>query len=1093
MIKIGLWGALPFVDLPYHWIGWLGWILLAMTIGWSVRREIIKNESLPPYSRLIYVILFLLTLATSFFVGFALPGGEMLPLPNVPREISVPLVMVLSVIPWMLAGGLLNSVLAASLALVSGIISAFWSTHSLFTPLENMAIALMVSVALRQNYRTTFYRLLRHPIGAAVFVAAISTPIYLFSTFFATNGLLATKLDYAFTQSWSLVIVNGIELVIAGALLEIFKVIKSRFWIQLKVLRPSPAEVGLQARMFSSTLPLILILLITLTVADWTVAGNAAKKMVKNQLSTSADAAAENLPYFIEAGQSLALDLASSNLSSIETSQLASFLQNKILAVPYFRDLFVFDKGGHPVTGYPSNTIDQLQLTEEERAGIQLALNGVSMQNYLVPARTGTDSAQLTFIAAIPDEYGMANGVLLARTDLSTNFFMQPALAALERVKTRGGQGVILDSQNRILYSTESGSVLSTYSGVIPDATGYYDETSATGTRRLLYAVITSQNNWKVLLSLPATAAQEIALQIAIPLLAMSLAVAVIAYLLLRLLMNRIAHSLISLADQADEISRGELDLQIETSGVDEIGKLGSAFEQMRVSLKERLDELDHLLKVSQGVASNLTMEGAARHILNATLVNGACSSRLILRRESTDEESWQIGEIFSAGTCANEYDSLDEVMVELLREEKITIIPSKGRIKSMGIPRNEKIPSAIAGIAIRDEHTIYGVLWIAYEETHRFQDSETRYLNTIAGEAVLAISNSSLYRQAEIGKKRLENVLASTPEPVLLFGEDQLIILANPAALEIPGLIGNAKGSSGGERQITSELLSNFLKENKKRTEKNSELTLENGRTYYVNVSTADIDQKRIGTVCVLQDITEFRALDKMKSEFVQTVSHDLRSPLSLVKGYSTMLQMVGELNDQQKAYTGKIEKGLDTMNQMVDNLLDLSRIEAGIELQIETIKPYDLLEQVMAMLQPQATQKKIQLWITAVDAENIEIEADGALLQQALFNLLDNAVKYSPLNGQVYLRLVDNGESVIFAIQDHGMGIAPLDLPYVFERFHKSGRKDGHTRQGTGLGLTIVKSIAERHKGKTWVESILGKGSTFYIEIPKRQSRKK
>ncbi len=1093
MIKISLWSTSPYIDLPYHWIGWIGWAILALCIIWVVRREILKKEPTQKNTRQIYLILYFVAMVSSFFIGLELPGGGMLPLPNVPREVSAPYVMVFSAIPWVLASGFLSPVLAAILALISGVISAFWGTHSLFTPLENVVISLMVSAALRQNYRTAFYKILRHPLGATLFVAIVSAPIYLYSTFFATNGLLAAKLDYAFTQSWSLVIVNGLELIIAGLLLEIFQITKSKYWVQYKTFQPSPSESGLQARMLYATLPLILILLISLAIADWTVAGNAAKKMVKNQLSTSANAAAENLPYFMETGQSLTLDLATSNLSSIDNAQLPLFLQNKILSVPYFRDLFVFDKGGFPVTGYPSTGEDQLQLTDEERAGIQLALNGVLVQNYLVPAKTGENSAQVTFIAAIPDEYGMANGVLLARTDLATNFFSQPAFAALGNIKTSGGEGVILDSQNRILYSTNSGTVLSTYSGVIPQTTGYYDETSSTGTRRLLYAVITSQDNWKVLLSLPATAAQETAFQIAIPLLALSLAVSIIVYFLLRLLMNKIAHSLISLADQADEIARGGLDMQIETPGVDEIGKLGSAFEQMRVSLKDRLDELDHLLKVSQGVASNLTMQGAARHILDATLVNGACSSRLVLRKESSDEEAWEIGEVFSTGSCAKDYEALDEVMVDLLREEKITIIPSKARIKSMGIPRGEKIPAAVAGIAIRDKKRVYGILWIAYEQTHRFQDSETRYLNTIAGEAVLAISNSSLYQQAEIGKKRLENVLASTTEPVLLFGEAQEIILANPAALAVPGLIGAGKDASLGEQLITSEVLSKFLKANLNSTEKPSELTLENGRTYNVSISTADIDPKRVGTVCVLQDISEYKALDKMKSEFVETVSHDLRSPLSLVKGYSTMLQMVGELNDQQKDYTGKIEKGLDTMNQMVDNLLDLGRIEAGIELQIETIKPYDLLDQVMSMLQPQATQKKMQLALIAPNTQEIEIEADRALLQQALFNLLDNAVKYSPLNSQVNLRLVDLGESVVFAIEDHGVGIAPLDLPYVFERFHKTGRKDGRNPKGTGLGLTIVKSIAERHKGRTWVESILGKGSTFSIEIPKHQSGKK
>ena len=1093
MIKIGLWGTMPYIDLPYHWLGWLGWVLLALPLFLILRRSVIRGQNTHAPSIPIFLVLLIATIITNLFGGFQIPGGQMLPLPNVPREVSAPLVMVFSALPWILASGFLNPVMAAVLALVGGIISALWGTHSLFTPLETTAVSLMISAALRQDYRTLFYKLLRHPLGATLFVAVASTPIYLYTTFFATNGALSARLDYAFTQSWNMVIVNGMELIIAGALLELFLVNRTKLWIQFKTLNPSPSESGLQSRMLYNTLPLMLVLLIALAVADWYVAGNAARQMVRNQLDTSANTAAENLPYFLETGQSLSLDLAGSNLLAGDASQLGILLQNKLRSVPYFRDLYVFDKGGNPVTGYPTSQVDALRLSDEERSGIQLALNGVVAQYYMVPPKIGEDSVQVTFIAAIPDEYGMANGVLLARTDLATNFFSQPALAALDEVKAEGGTGVILDERNRVLYSTESGKALTTYNGYIPEVSGYYDETSATGTRRLLYAVITSEDHWKVLLSLPATVAQEMALSIAVPLLAMALVVSVIVYLLLRLLMNKIARSLVSLADRADEIARGSLDKEIETSGVDEIGRLGSAFEQMRMSLKERLEELDHLLKVSQGVASNLTMEGSAQHILNATLVNGATSSRLILRKPGTDEGAWLPGEVFAAGPSPNEYDSLDEVMIDLLQDEKITIIPSKARIKRLGMTRTDKIPSAVAGIAIRDEVSYFGILWIAYAQTHRFQDSEIRYLTTIAGEAHLAIANSALYQQAEIGRKRLENVLASTPEPVLLFGEDFEIILSNPAAETLAGLVTSSGDGSPGKMQIGSEILEKYLKGAPSSFEKPAELALENGRVYQVSVSTADIDQKRVGTVCVLQDITEYKELDRMKSEFVQTVSHDLRSPLSQVKGYSTMLQMVGELNDQQKAYTNKIEKGLETMNQMVDNLLDMGRIEGGIELQIETVKPYDLLDQVMAMLQPQATQKKIQLMRELTTAQDIEIEADQALLQQALFNLLDNAVKYSPLNSQVNLRLVDKGDSVVFAVQDHGVGIAPLDLPYVFERFHKTGRKDGHNQKSVGLGLTIVKSIAERHKGRSWVESVLGKGSTFFIEIPKHQPGKK
>jgi signal transduction histidine kinase len=237
---------------------------------------------------------------------------------------------------------------------------------------------------------------------------------------------------------------------------------------------------------------------------------------------------------------------------------------------------------------------------------------------------------------------------------------------------------------------------------------------------------------------------------------------------------------------------------------------------------------------------------------------------------------------------------------------------------------------------------------------------------------------------------------------------------------------------------------------------------------------------------VCVLHDITEYKALEKMKSDFVATVSHDLQTPLSQLKGYASMLPMLGEMNDQQKEFNSKIVQSAEKMNHMVDNLLDLGRIESGIELKTEPFSPLELLDQVIDQLQPQATQRKVRMMKQLTSAQDLVIEADHGLLQQALINLLDNAIKYSHLNGQINLGVQPQDHSVVFEIQDYGPGIAPLDVQTVFDGVQKNQRKEGQGNKNSGLGLAIVKSIALRHHGKVWVESELGKGSTFYLEIP-------
>ncbi len=142
------------------------------------------------------------------------------------------------------------------------------------------------------------------------------------------------------------------------------------------------------------------------------------------------------------------------------------------------------------------------------------------------------------------------------------------------------------------------------------------------------------------------------------------------------------------------------------------------------------------------------------------------------------------------------------------------------------------------------------------------------------------------------------------------------------------------------------------------------------------------------------------------MKSEFVATVSHDLRSPLTLMRGYATMLEMVGELNEQQQGYVKKIISGVENMSRLVNNLLDLGRIDLGVGLQVENVTVLDIIERVTSALQLQATQKNIDLSVELSKDMPNAVEADQALLHQAVYNLVENAIKYTPDNGRVTIR---------------------------------------------------------------------------------------
>ena len=336
-----------------------------------------------------------------------------------------------------------------------------------------------------------------------------------------------------------------------------------------------------------------------------------------------------------------------------------------------------------------------------------------------------------------------------------------------------------------------------------------------------------------------------------------------------------------------------------------------------------------------------------------------------------------------------------------------------------------------------------------------------------------------------------MESVLASTPEAVLVVNDEDSLIIANQAAQQVEGLVEGDEEGSPGEFYILSNTLLEKIKSFEPGKGSTLELQLENGNTYELSISAVEVDDEMIGKVCILRDVTEFRELEKLKSDFIATVSHDLRAPMGILRGYATMIQMVGDLTQQQKEYAEKISDGLEGLDQMVEKLLDIGRIESGVSLQVETLAPMDLFDHVIRLLQPQAAQRKVQVMRELTLSQDLQIEADKALLQQALYNLIENAIKFSPVNGQVFLRLQPFTDKVIFEIQDQGPGIAPLDIPKIFERGSTPGRNQDMVLRSSGLGLTIVKTIAERHGGRTWVKSVLGKGSTFFLEIPLRQDK--
>jgi signal transduction histidine kinase len=177
--------------------------------------------------------------------------------------------------------------------------------------------------------------------------------------------------------------------------------------------------------------------------------------------------------------------------------------------------------------------------------------------------------------------------------------------------------------------------------------------------------------------------------------------------------------------------------------------------------------------------------------------------------------------------------------------------------------------------------------------------------------------------------------------------------------------------------------------------------------------------------------------------------------------------------------------------MSRLINNLLDLGRIEANIGLKIEKISIREILEQVIEAFRLPAKQKQLNLNVDMSQITTPIIEADRSMLEQAFHNLLENAIKYTPTGNDIWVLIATQKNRILFEFKDAGIGISAVDIPRLFEKFYRSADREAKKQSGTGLGLAIVKSIADRHGGQVWVESKLGKGSSFFFEIPIQQKK--
>jgi PAS domain S-box-containing protein len=857
----------------------------------------------------------------------------------VPARPDLPL---LAGLPTLLAASLLGASPATLVAFIGGMVRGLFESHLILRPFEIAVFGLLVGFLIRQDYAGRLFSILRQPIVASLLAALLAWTIFFWSFYIYAAGPLLSVFISSFAAAIGYLPFILLEGLIAGLIVQALLLFFPRLKPVIEAQRTPPYGYSLNRRLLFFVVPLILAFILALFYVVTVRATQVATAQTITQMARDAqNMAEERIPIFLLYGQATLQGLArNKDLQSESYEVRQDRLEEDGRSSAFFRQLFLLDNNLALFNIYPESPPEGLTLSSEELASMVKMTGGEAASQRTPAHRLPTGDLVISFIERLEDEaMGEPRGILVGRAVMGEgNPTMRGILAGLQPA-TGEGLGFVVDGRGYIIAHPDQRLLLSSWTvegSMLPSSDSFpgkaYQHTDENGETYLIYHTPVLGQPWSVVIMVPYEVVMDLAVEISVPLLILLALMTLTVTALILLVISHLTRPLQMLAEASGQIATGDLTAQVSVGGEDEVGRLGAAFEQMRVKLKESFEAIER-------------ERGRLKAILDSTT---------------------------------------DAILVTDSRGHLILANP-------------------------------------AAEHTFGFKASET-----VARPLAQVIVNESLEQ-----------------------------LFTKPVQ---------------GQQAIIQEV------------------PLSDGRTLYASVATiADGDGRAIGRVAVMRDITALKELEAMRDEFVATVSHDLRSPLTFMRGYVAMIPTAGDLNEKQQEFVARILRGIDQMSELIDDLLDIGRIEAGVGVEMAPCAVGVLARMVVADSQGRAEAKNLKLRLELPPTLS-PIIGDEALIKRAVANLVDNAIKYTP-EGSVTVRVTERDNYLVVSVSDTGIGIAPADQIRLFEKFYRIKRRDTIRIKGTGLGLAIVKSIVEKHNGKVWVESKLGEGSTFHLVLPKGQ----
>lgn len=511
-----------------------------------------------------------------------------------------------------------------------------------------------------------------------------------------------------------------------------------------------------------------------------------------------------------------------------------------------------------------------------------------------------------------------------------------------------------------------------------------------------------------------------------------------------------------------------------------------------------RVRQRDYLLEISRAITEELDLQPLLMRILSISIEMLAGQAGLIALREKSG--GWTIA---AAQNISSAFlRQLDPLLAALPEREEPArdelpeinrLLQGLTRAASMGLLTGVVLP-------LLATHQVVGVIFIFRNYAGTFSSNDTALLQSFADQAAIAVHNAQLYKQVNNEKGRLDAILNSAPDGILILNPEHQIEICNPAVSRMLGL---------SKLEIRSRLHDEVIKLVKPRNGTTLEqaeaggwpltpnatlyvegdLVRESGVLLPVGITYAPLfstDGKLLSIIASIRDITRFREAEEMKSTFISVISHELKTPVALIKGYVSTLRRDDAKWDREIVEDSLqvIEEEADRLTELIENLLDASRLQAGaLAINLTDISLDKLVKRIVEKFQ---TQEPDHLLILDFPEGYPCILADEQRIAQVITNLLSNAIKYSPKGGEVRIRGQVFQDQVITCISDQGSGIPAGDIPHVFERFYRA-KETSRSTKGAGLGLYLAKAIVEAHGGRIWVDPQPEQGARICFSLPR------